>query len=186
MSFLADHLSPKRIESYVLFERQWRQARHRRRTPGPSYETQLSKSSRYRERESKRGDYPHKRGSGQRGMDLATASTYACPFTHDMSLASFPLGGPQGQYYLVTHPKLLKPVLLALITSTAFTVCVTIALFVFTYLPTVAVLAFFNGPLAFLTAVLVIKAEAAAIAITVSKIFWLRGAQDRLFDEVSR
>jgi hypothetical protein len=90
----------------------------------------------------------------------------------------------QGQYHFVTHPTLIKPILPALITSTIFTVCVTIALFVFTYLPTVAVLAFVSGPLAFFTAIPVILGEGAAIGIVVSKSLWLGGAMEHLFDEV--
>ncbi|KIM23829.1 hypothetical protein M408DRAFT_332113 [Serendipita vermifera MAFF 305830] len=90
----------------------------------------------------------------------------------------------QGQYHLVTHPTLIKPILPALITSTVFTVCVTIALFVFTYLPTVAVLAFVSGPLAFFTAIPVILGEGAAIGSLVSKSLWLGGAMEQLFDEV--
>ncbi|CAG7851027.1 SubName: Full=Uncharacterized protein {ECO:0000313/EMBL:CCA74090.1} [Serendipita indica DSM 11827] len=90
----------------------------------------------------------------------------------------------QGQYHFLTHPTLLKPVLPAILSATLFTICVTIALFVFTYLPTVAVLAFVSGPLAFFTAIPVILGEGAAIGIFVAKAFWLGSALESLFDEV--
>jgi hypothetical protein len=75
-------------------------------------------------------------------------------------------------------------VLPAIISATLFTLCVTIFLFVFTYLPTVAVLAFVSGPFAFIAAIPVILGEGAAIGAFVAKIFWLGTAMENLFDEV--
>jgi hypothetical protein len=93
-------------------------------------------------------------------------------------------GFPQGQYVFFTHPTLLKPILPAILYATLVTVCATILLFIFTYIPTVAVLTFFNGPLAFFTAIPVILGEGAAIGIFVAKIIWLGPALTNLFDEV--
>jgi hypothetical protein len=53
-------------------------------------------------------------------------------------------------------------------------------------LPTVAVLAFSNGPLAFVAAVPVILGAGSAIGISISRIIWLSNAQVDLFDEVRR
>ncbi|KAG8827875.1 hypothetical protein FRC19_011576 [Serendipita sp. 401] len=90
----------------------------------------------------------------------------------------------QGQYHFLTHPALFKPVLPNIIKSTLFTIGVTVLLFILTYLPTVAVLAFVSGPFAFIAAIPVILGEGAAIGIVVAKIFWLGQATERLFDEV--
>jgi hypothetical protein len=46
-------------------------------------------------------------------------------------------------------------------------------------------MAFFNGPLAFFTAIPVILGEGAAIGFFIAKLVWLGPALTNLFDEVS-
>jgi len=90
----------------------------------------------------------------------------------------------QGLLYLSSHLSLLSPIKPLIIKSTVLTFAVTVALFVVGYLPTVAVLAFSSGPLAFVTAVPVILGAGSAIGLSLSNIIWLSTAQQDLFDEV--
>jgi len=92
----------------------------------------------------------------------------------------------QGLLYLSSHLSLLGPIKPLIIKSTVLTFAVTVALFVVGYLPTVAVLAFSSGPLAFVTAVPVILGAGSAIGLSLSNIIWLSTAQQDLFDEVRR
>lgn len=92
----------------------------------------------------------------------------------------------QGLLYLLSHLSLLSPIKPLIIKSTILTTAITIVLFVVGYLPTVAVLAFLNGPLAFAAAVPVILGAGSAIGLSLSRIIWLSTAQEDLFDEVRR
>ncbi|KAF8906047.1 hypothetical protein CPB84DRAFT_1676129 [Gymnopilus junonius] len=89
-----------------------------------------------------------------------------------------------GVTYLASHPNLysaLSPVITkAVLTS----VSITGALFFFTYLPQVAFCALFSGPLAFVTATLLVLSESYVLVSVVSKAFFLSTAQDRIFDAV--
>ena len=92
----------------------------------------------------------------------------------------------QGLLYLLSHPSLLSPIKPLIIKSTILTLAITAVLFVVAYLPTVAVLAFSNGPLAFGTAVPIILGAGSAIGLSLSRVIWLSTAQEELFDEVRR
>jgi hypothetical protein len=84
----------------------------------------------------------------------------------------------------LSHRSLLNPIKPLIIKSTILTFAITVALFVVGYIPTVTVLAFSNGPLAFVTAVPVILGAGSAIGLSLSRIIWLSTAQVDLFDEV--
>jgi len=90
----------------------------------------------------------------------------------------------EGIYYLLGHPKLWKPMRKPLLYSLALSIFITVNLFIWTYLPQVAVLAIVNGPLAFVTVVPLILSESAAITLFVARAFWLAPALDNVFDEV--
>jgi hypothetical protein len=66
--------------------------------------------------------------------------------------------------------------------STAVTV--TVAMFVFTYLPQAALLTLVNGPLAFLNTILLVLSESATITNVVSRAFFLDEALLDTFDGV--
>src|SRR5258706_6238153 len=90
----------------------------------------------------------------------------------------------QGLLHLLSRPSLLTPIKPLIIKSTILTLAITAALFVVGYLPTVAVLAFSSGPLAFGTAIPVILGAGSAIGLSLSRVIWLSAAQEDLFDQV--
>ncbi|KAF8964105.1 hypothetical protein BDZ97DRAFT_1660920 [Flammula alnicola] len=89
-----------------------------------------------------------------------------------------------GIAYLVSHPVLYKAVGPVIVKAVTTSIAITGALFFFTYLPQVAFCALFSGPLAFLTAALMVVSEAYVLVAIVSKAFFLNAAQDRIFDAV--
>jgi len=90
----------------------------------------------------------------------------------------------RGFIHTVHHPSLLGPIKPALIKATLFTLGITAFFFVVGYLPTVAVLAFVSGPLAFVAAIPLIVGAGAAVGLAVSRAFWFGDALEDLFDEV--
>ena len=92
----------------------------------------------------------------------------------------------QGLLHLLSRPSLLSPIRPLIIKSTILTLAITTVLFVVGYLPTVAVLAFSSGPLAFGAAIPVILGAGSAIGLSLSRIIWLSTAQEELFDQVRR
>lgn len=72
-----------------------------------------------------------------------------------------------------------------MIFTAALSFIITSTMFIFTYLPQAAVLALFNGPLAFVTAVPLVLGESSTIILLLAKAFWLTPVLDNLFDEVS-
>jgi len=89
-----------------------------------------------------------------------------------------------GIYYILRHPHLWKPIRKPLFYSLVLSVFVTTSLFAFTYLPQAAVLALFNGPLAFATAVPLVLGESATLVLFIARAFWLAPALDHVFDGV--
>ncbi|KAG8950342.1 hypothetical protein FRC04_007784 [Tulasnella sp. 424] len=90
----------------------------------------------------------------------------------------------EGIYYLIRHPHLWKPLAKPMIFTAALSFIITSTMFLFTYLPQAAVLALFNGPLAFVTAVPLVLGESSTIILLLAKAFWLTPVLDNLFDEV--
>ncbi|KDR81388.1 hypothetical protein GALMADRAFT_58777 [Galerina marginata CBS 339.88] len=89
-----------------------------------------------------------------------------------------------GVTHLVSHPNLYNAVAPVVVKAVATSVGITGGLFFFTYLPQVAFCALFSGPLAFVTAALMVLSESYVLVSVVSKAFFLNTAQDRIFDAV--
>ncbi|KDN36727.1 hypothetical protein RSAG8_10656, partial [Rhizoctonia solani AG-8 WAC10335] len=89
----------------------------------------------------------------------------------------------KGIYYLLSHPRLYKPIAKPLGLSFLTNIGILIFLFTVTYLPQAAFMCIFNGPLGFITAVPLILGEAAAITNIVARTFFLGPALEDLFDE---
>ncbi|KAK6903901.1 hypothetical protein L486_03476 [Kwoniella mangroviensis CBS 10435] len=89
-----------------------------------------------------------------------------------------------GIYYLVTHPALIRPLLPTLFKGVLVSVGVVAALFSFTYLPQVAVLAFVSGPLAFALAVPLVLGESYVVINFLTRALLVNQAGVDLFDAV--
>ena len=72
-----------------------------------------------------------------------------------------------------------------MVPTLATAVSVFSSMFFFTYLPQAAVLALFNGPLAALSAILLVLSESSTIVSVVSKSFFINDALLDTFDAVS-
>lgn len=85
----------------------------------------------------------------------------------------------QGMVYFFTHRALWKPLLSRLVPTLTLSVGVVAGMFLFTYVPQLAVLVFVNGPLAVFTTVLLILNESSTLVSIISR-SWL--LQDALLD----
>lgn len=72
-------------------------------------------------------------------------------------------------YYLATHPDLYKPLLSRLTPTLTLGVGVTTLMFLFTYLPQVAVLVWTSGPLAALSTMLLVLSESSTLTMFLSR-----------------
>ncbi|KAI8627075.1 hypothetical protein F5Y19DRAFT_444281 [Xylariaceae sp. FL1651] len=88
----------------------------------------------------------------------------------------------KGIVYFCTHKSLWKPFTSRILPTLGLTAGVTIAMFFFTYLPQLAILVLFNGPLAVFTTVLLILNESSTIVNIVSRNFLLQDALLDTFD----
>jgi hypothetical protein len=88
----------------------------------------------------------------------------------------------QGIFYLLSHRSLWKPLLSKLAPTTTLSVGVISFMFIFTYLPQLAVLAFLNGPLAALTTILLTLSESSTLISVLSRTFLLQDALVDTFD----
>ncbi|SCZ89986.1 BZ3500_MvSof-1268-A1-R1_Chr9g10663 [Microbotryum saponariae] len=96
---------------------------------------------------------------GKLGADAAKSGAYLYPI--------------YGLIYFLRNPKLFNSVRVALYRGVMWSICITVGMFIVTYLPQVAVLSVVSGPL-----------ESYAITNVVLKSFLLAGATDKLFDAV--
>ncbi|KAJ7771833.1 hypothetical protein B0H16DRAFT_1514905 [Mycena metata] len=92
----------------------------------------------------------------------------------------------QGIFYFVSHASLYRSIFPVILKTLGAALAITFAMFAFTYLPQVAFCALFSGPLAFVTAALLVLGESYAVIMFVSKAFFLGRAQDQLFNAVFR
>ncbi|KAK3331063.1 hypothetical protein B0H66DRAFT_86920 [Apodospora peruviana] len=88
----------------------------------------------------------------------------------------------KGIIYFFTHRSLWKPLISRLAPTLALSVGVVTSMFMFTYLPQLAILVFVNGPLAVFTTTLLILNESSAIISIVSRNFLLQDAILDTFD----
>ncbi|KAK3941904.1 hypothetical protein QBC46DRAFT_381226 [Diplogelasinospora grovesii] len=100
--------------------------------------------------------------------DAARSRAYLYPF--------------KGIAYFLTHRALWKPLLSQLLPTLALSVGVVTSMFFFTYLPQLAILVFFNGPLAVFTTVLLILNESSTLVNILSRNFLLQEALLDTFD----
>jgi hypothetical protein len=90
----------------------------------------------------------------------------------------------QGIYYFLSHRTLWKPLLSKLAPTMTLSTGVIAFMFIFTYLPQVAVLTFVNGPLATVTTILLTLSESSTIINLISRTFLLQDALVDTFDGV--
>ncbi|EIW65465.1 hypothetical protein TREMEDRAFT_70543 [Tremella mesenterica DSM 1558] len=76
-----------------------------------------------------------------------------------------------GIVYLFSHPSLIRPLIPTLFKGVLVSLAVIVALFTLTYLPQVAFLALFSGPLAFIAAVPLVLGEAYVIITFLARSF---------------
>ncbi|KIK63956.1 hypothetical protein GYMLUDRAFT_161497 [Collybiopsis luxurians FD-317 M1] len=89
-----------------------------------------------------------------------------------------------GIIYFVSHPSLYRAVQPVLAKCLLISGGITGAMFFFTYLPQVAFLALFSGPLAFAAAAVLVLGESYGLVVMATKMFILEDAQDKIFDAV--
>lgn len=85
-----------------------------------------------------------------------------------------------GIWYSLGHPSLYRSAAPVILKAMLTSVGITVALFVFTYLPQVAFCALFSGPFAFFTAALMVLGESYAVITFVSKVFFFGQVRDRI------
>ncbi|KAK4540602.1 hypothetical protein LTR36_009032 [Oleoguttula mirabilis] len=88
----------------------------------------------------------------------------------------------KGIYYLATHPDLYKPLLNRLAPTLTLGLGITVAMFLFTYLPQVAVLVWTSGPLAALSTVLLVLSESSTLTMVLSKMLLIEDSLIDTFD----
>ena len=86
--------------------------------------------------------------------------------------------------YYVSHRSLWKPLTAKLVPSLALGLGVTTFMFVFTYVPQAAIMAFTQGPLAAASAALLVLSESSTLFTVLSKSFLLQDALVDTFDGV--
>jgi len=91
----------------------------------------------------------------------------------------------QGIWYFGSHKELWKPLTEKSTPTLTTTVSVTCFMFIFTYVPQAAVLAFLNGPLAVVSAVFIVLSESSTITNLISRRFFVEDALFDTFDAVS-
>ncbi|MCJ1355045.1 MAG: hypothetical protein MMC33_005036 [Icmadophila ericetorum] len=90
----------------------------------------------------------------------------------------------RGMAYYVSHRSLWKPLTAKLVPSLALGLGVTTFMFVFTYVPQAAIMAFTQGPLAAASAALLVLSESSTLFTVLSKSFLIQDALVDTFDGV--
>ncbi|MCJ1228663.1 hypothetical protein MMC12_005324 [Toensbergia leucococca] len=90
----------------------------------------------------------------------------------------------RGIVYFVSHRSLWQPLISKLGPTITLGLGVTSFMFIFTYLPQTAVMAFTSGPLAAISAALLVLSESSTIFTILSKTFLIEGALTDTFDGV--
>jgi len=90
----------------------------------------------------------------------------------------------KGIFYFLSHRSLWKPLLSKLVPTMFLSVGVVAFMFVFAYLPQLAVLVFVNGPLAAFTTILLTLSESSTLINIISRTFLLQDALVDTFDGV--
>lgn len=90
----------------------------------------------------------------------------------------------KGIVYFVSHRTLWKPLVSKLFPTMSLSLAVIVFMFVFAYLPQLAVLVFVNGPLAAFTTILLTLSESSTLINLLSRTFLLQDALVDTFDGV--
>jgi len=90
----------------------------------------------------------------------------------------------KGIFYFLSHRSLWKPLLSKLVPTLSLSVGIIAVMFVFAYLPQLAVLVFVNGPLAAFTTILLTLSESSTLINIISRTFLLQDALVDTFDGV--
>lgn len=90
----------------------------------------------------------------------------------------------RGLAYFVTHKELWKPLLARLVPTLTLGLGITAGMFLFTYIPQMAIMAFTSGPLAPVSAALLVLSESSALINILSKTFLIQDALIDTFDGV--
>ncbi|KAK4693815.1 hypothetical protein P7C71_g3648, partial [Lecanoromycetidae sp. Uapishka_2] len=90
----------------------------------------------------------------------------------------------KGIFYFVSHRDLWKPLTTKLAPTMTLGLGITTAMFAFTYLPQMAVMAFTSGPLAAISAALLVLSESSTLFTILSKTFLIEDALVDTFDGV--
>ena len=90
----------------------------------------------------------------------------------------------QGIAYFLSHRALWKPLTQKLVPTLSLGLGITTFMFVFTYLPQAAVMTFTQGPLAAITAALLVLSESSTLFTVLSKSFLIEDALVDTFDGV--
>lgn len=88
----------------------------------------------------------------------------------------------QGILYLVSHRELRRPLFNRLVPTLTMGTCITLGMFLFTYIPQLAVLVFTSGPIAALTTILLVLSESSTLTMVLSKAFLIEDAIIDTFD----
>lgn len=88
----------------------------------------------------------------------------------------------KGIFYFVSHRALWRPLVSKLVPTMSLYLGVVIFMFVFTYLPQLAVLVFVNGPLAAFTTILLTLSESSTLSTILAKTFLIQDALVDTFD----
>ncbi|EMC97789.1 hypothetical protein BAUCODRAFT_403847 [Baudoinia panamericana UAMH 10762] len=88
----------------------------------------------------------------------------------------------KGMYFFATHKDLYRPLLSRLAPTLTLGLGVTSFMFLFTYLPQVAVLVFTSGPLAALSTILLVLSESSTLTMVLSKALLIEDALVDTFD----
>lgn len=95
------------------------------------------------------------------------------------------LNGLQGIIYYATHQALWQPLASKLLPTLGLGLSVFTGMFFFTYLPQAAVLAIFNGPLAAVSAALLVLSESSTIFNVMARALLVEDSLIDTFDGVS-
>ncbi|KAF2674980.1 hypothetical protein BT63DRAFT_381689 [Microthyrium microscopicum] len=88
----------------------------------------------------------------------------------------------KGIYYFLSHQSLWQPLREQLLPTFGTAMSVTLAMFAFTYLPQAAILTLVNGPLAFISTILLVLSESATITNIIARGFFIDEALLDTFD----
>jgi hypothetical protein len=121
---------------------------------------------------------------------MATQAVKSGAYLYPIKVLYFRLGqsastdDSQGIYYFLSHRTLWKPLLSKLAPTMTLSVGVIAFMFIFAYLPQLAVLVFVNGPLAAFTTILLTLSESSTLITLLSRTFLIQDALVDTFDGV--